>query len=411
MASVPAVLQAVNFARNPNRMAYTGQLPQRVSGVEVQGAIPRISADTMTISVDEVEAANTVLSSVGSSLGEIARQEIPKAVEAIKTEFVNNPYGLAGQVLGGAVLAKGIGSALPKRAPGLGVQGESAAKPRVQTGNRQTRPTKEDATPWVTADYTIKAAGRSNAGSSVPKRVGTVGVRDTVSAFAVRDEAVSRAALGAGLGAAVLANGQRDSGVLQSVPQTVPLVQFSVGNGLIDDAINEYPKRPESGEENANRRPTGTDNRNAGGTLVVNPSKYGNTLRIEGGYQFRPELAPRIEYVRVSELMGDDTAARTRNRTTEENATRNRTQNRQQEEYLYEYPYPTGVRTARTRRRIDIDIDIPRPKARKRKAKVKRRYGKRQIVNPLPWLWDEEPGFSRKLPETVDVVSVSELLA
>ena len=108
--------------------------------------------------------------------------------------------------------------------------------------------------------------------------------------------------------------------------------------------------------------------------------------------------------------MGENTGTKNNTRYSEENAEANRTQNRVREEFAYEYATATSPRGNRGKRRIDIDINLPRKVKGTKKRRV-RKYAKRQIVNPIPWLWDEEPGFAADIPKEVEMVSISTLLA
>lgn len=382
IASVPAALQTVNFLNNPNKMAYTGILPKNVSGVEVVGGGKPAISDSVTVSIDSVEQANSVLGELTTSGVELAQKELPKAVDAVVTEFQQNPYGLAGQVLGGALLTKGVGSVLPKKVTPsrIKVEGSPATSSRITGGGR-------------------------------PRSIGGGNV--------VKSDTRIKQAVTLGGGAAGAAKVLSESRVMgETMPQTVSTVRYTSNNDFIDDILDEYPTvdRPNTAEDSSNKNKTpGITNpgQGYGGTLVIRPVEQGNTLRVEGGWSFAPELAPRIEYVKVSELTGGENANQTRNpnKTGEEYGESNSTGNRVRSEYAYDYPTPTSVRTGRGKRRINLDIDIPRRPAKARKPKRRKKYAKRQIVNPIPWLWDEEPEFTADFPEKVELVSAAELLS
>ena len=374
VATVPAILQAGNYLVNPQRLVYNGDIPKTVSEVSVVGK-PVISGyDTLKVSVEDIEAANSVLGTAASSFGELAKREIPRAVDAIKTEFRENPYGLTGQIIGGAVLAKGVGSALPKKVtPKIKIEGEATTKSRVTGGG---------------------SAVRNRGGTNVVLR---------------NNDNVKKAATVGGLGAtAAYITENASPANVETIPQRVVTVTFNSNNSFIDDYIEDYP--PKEQTNNKNRNPTVTDNPTAGNTLIVRPYEPGNTLRVQGGTLFKPEISRVVDYVKVSEIMGENNANKNNTHYGEENAEANRTQNRVQNEFAYEYATVTAPRGSRGKRRIDIDIDLSR-KPKKKAKRTKRTYAKRQIVNPIPWLWDEVPSFSRKLPKTVETVSVDTLLA
>ena len=373
VATVPAILQAGNYLVNPQRLVYNGDIPKTVSGVNVDG-MPKISGvDSITISTDDVEVVNSVLGTAATSAGELAKEYIPKAVDAVKTEFRENPYGLTGQIIGGAILAKGVGSALPKKVtPKIKIEGEATTKSRVTGG-----------------------------GSAVRNRGGTnVVLRNS--------DNVKKAATVGGLGAtAAYITENASPANVETIPQRVVTVTFNSNNSFIDDYIEDYP--PKEQTNNKNRNPTVTDNPTAGNTLIVRPYEPGNTLRVQGGNLFKPEISRVVDYVKVSEIMGENNANKNNTRYGEENAEVNRTQNRVQNEFAYEYATVTAPRGSRGKRRIDIDIDLSR-KPKKKAKRTKRTYAKRQIVNPIPWLWDEVPGFAADIPKKVELIDVSSLL-
>lgn len=415
ISSVPAALQTANFMANPQKMAYTGELPQKVSGVAVANARPAIS-DTMTVSVDSVEQAGTVLGNLTTSAGELARQELPRVVEAVATEFRENPYGLAGQILGGAVLAKGIGRVAGGRKPaGVKVEGKPAASTQKRsTPDKQKYPTKEDAMPWVEADYTIKASRVGTSPSRGGMRPSQRVLSRDATGFADLTRTQKQAVLTSGAGAtAAYAAANADVVDIRDVPQRVMTISFTSGNGLVDDVLKDYPTRDkpstaqDSTEQNKNKSGGGFGN--AGGTLIVNPVKDANITRVTPAL-LGAELVPRIEYVRVREIADGESRIRNRDENKERYAEGTRVQNRVRDEFGFEYPRPTSVRTGRkSRRKVDIDIDIPRVTAKPKQKRRKKRYAKRQIVNPLPWLWDEDAAFSRKLPKEVLPVSAESL--
>lgn len=377
LGTVPAILQAGNYLINPQKLVYDGVLPKTVSGVSIDRT-PRISGDSVTVSIEDTQAANAVLGTVATSAGELVKQEGTRFVDAVITEAKQNPYGLAGQILGGAILAKGAGSILPKKVPNAKIEGEPTTPSRV-TGGGSTK-------------------GHNIGGGNV-----------------VVNKGLTKGLVTTGLagGAAVLS----ETGTTQktpTMPQKVVTYTFTNNNSFIDDLIDDYPQKPVTGNQNetgnTNANNSNNNNKNAGGTLVIRPVEFGNVLRIDGGMKFKSELTPRIEYVKITEIMGENTGNKNTNRYQDENAESTRTQNRVQEEFVFEYPTVTPTRPARTRRKIDIDIELPKRTQKKRVKKTKK-YAKRQIVNPLPWLWDEEPSFSRKLPQKVEMVSVDTLLA
>lgn len=420
VSSVPAALQAVNFMNNPQKQAYTGQLPQKISGVSLVNDRPAIS-DTMTVSVDSVEQANTVLGELTTSAGKLAQQELPKVVDYVATEFRENPYGLAGQILGGAVLAKGIGRTItPKKPSTLKIEGEKV-KSKTSSANdrKQTRPTKEEATPWVNADYTIKASrfgGSPSARSGGPMPFREVVSRNAVN-FADLTQMQKQAALttGAGGTAAYLA-GSAEVVDIRDVPRQVMTISFSNANSLVDEILEDYPTkdRPSTAEDSNNRNSGRTSGgvQYGGGTLVINPVKDANITRIEGSTIFRPEFRV-VDMVKVSELLRDEsgTSNRTRDKYVQEYAPRTRTGEESRYEFAYDVPAVSSPRTKRGKKRIDIDIDIPRKEAKPKVKRKKPRYGKRQIINPIPWLWDEEPEFTAEIPRKVETVSAEEILS
>lgn len=377
LGTVPAILQAGNYLINPQKLVYDGVLPKTVSGVSIDRT-PTLSGDSVTVSIEDTQVANAVLGTVATSAGELVKQEGTRFVDAVITEAKQNPYGLAGQILGGAILAKGAGSILPKKVPNAKIEGEPTTPSRV-TGGGSTK-------------------GRNIGGGNI-----------------VVNKGLTKGLVTTGLagGAAALS----ETGTTQktpTMPQKVVTYTFTNNNSFIDDLIDDYPQKPVTGNQNetgnTNANNSNNNNKNAGGTLVIRPVEFGNVLRIDGGMKFKSELTPRIEYVKITEIMGENTGNKNTNRYQDENAESTRTQNRVQEEFVFEYPTVTPTRPARTRRKIDIDIELPKRTQKKRVKKTKK-YAKRQIVNPLPWLWDEEPSFSRKLPKTVETVSVDTLLA
>lgn len=379
VATIPAILQAGNYVINPQRLVYNGDIPKTVSGVSVVGE-PVISGyDTLKVSVEDIEAANSVLGTAASSFGELAKREIPRAVDAIKTEYRENPYGLTGQIIGGAVLAKGVGSALPKKVtPNIKIEGEATTKSRVTGG-----------------------------GSVVRNRGGT-------NVVLQKNDNVKKAVTVGGLGAtAAYVTDKLSTSKTETIPQRVVTVTFSPNNDFIDDYTKDYPQKEDS--DTKNKTPTGSTYSNDGGTLVIRPTNQGNTLRVEGGNVFAPEFTPNIDYVRVNELLNkDDVKSNNRNKNNNrfvaENVNNLRNQNRVRAEYAFEYAAPTSPRgKKRTKRRIDIDIDLS-SKSKTQKKSTKKRYAKRQIVNPIPWLWDEEPGFAADIPKKVELIDVSALL-
>lgn len=373
IATVPAILQAGDFYNNPQRIVYNGEIPKTIPGVSVNGN-PTLSGNTVSVSIEESDVVNTVLGESVNTGGELAKKYLPKMVDSVVTEFKENPYGVVGQVLGGAVLAKGVGAALPKKiTPAkLTIEGKPATSSRV-TG-----------------------------GANTPSRGGAnVVIQDNAAKLA--------GATGLAGGAAyVTENIQFTAGKTPTVPQRVVTYTFTGNTGFIDDLVDEYPKREE--DENKNKTPGNTNNQNAGGTLVIRPTEGANVLRIQGSTLFRPEFSPRVDYVKITEIMGENTGTKNNTRYSEENAEANRTQNRVREEFAYEYATVTTPRGNRGKRRIDIDINLPRKVKGTKKRRV-RKYAKRQIVNPIPWLWDEEPGFAADIPKEVEMVSISTLLA
>lgn len=420
VATIPAILQAGNYVVNPQRLVYNGDIPKTVSEVSVVGK-PIISGyDTLKVSVEDVEAANSVLGTAASSFGELAKREIPRAVDAIKTEFRENPYGLTGQIIGGAVLAKGVGSALPKKVTPtkMNIEGKTGkeAEAKPTTKGNQKAPSRRDNPAQINADFTIKTA-RARAdkirqtvrGMSTPRNVGGYNV-----VFQNVDNTLQKAATIGGLGVtAAYVTDKLSTGKTETIPQRVVTVTFSANNDFIDDYTKDYPQKEDS--DTKNKTPTGSTYSNDGGNLVIRPTNQGNTLKIEGGNVFAPEFTPNIDYVRVNELLNkDDVKSNNRNKNNNrfvaENVNNLRNQNRVRAEYAFEYSAPTSPRgKKRTKRRIDIDIDLSR-KSKTQKKSTKKRYAKRQIVNPIPWLWDEVPSFSRKLPKTVELIEVSTLL-
>lgn len=63
------------------------------------------------------------------------------------------------------------------------------------------------------------------------------------------------------------------------------------------------------------------------------------------------------------------------------------------------------------RRYKDTDVNKEDEKDKKKRKRKSKKYSKRQIVNPLPWLWDDNPKYSAKIPKVVKLVVVSDLLA
>ena len=73
--------------------------------------------------------------------------------------------------------------------------------------------------------------------------------------------------------------------------------------------------------------------------------------------------------------------------------------------------YTSDISPLKERRKHkDIDIDGNDKSNRKKKKRVSKRYGKRQIVNPIPWLYDSDKKFTQKIPKKVMLVQVSDIL-
>ena len=452
IASVPAALQTINFLNNPNRMAYTKDLPKSISGVQLDAGLPNISADRLTITVDDVETVDTVLGAVATSAGELARQEIPRFIEGVKQEFIDNPYGLAGQIVGGAVLAKGVSGAVPKRVKVRGIEGEPAVKPKTQTVNdrKQTRPTKEDAQPWVTAEYTIKASARDAVIRNLPKIVRRINQRDSMSyGYVSRTNSAQKAAGLAGAGAVAEIISGSDAERTLPIPQRVATVSYTKveagDEGIVtrlptkkDDVngggvLTRLPSKSEElgGEGVVTRLPTKKEDVNGSGVVTRLPTKKEDVTKDEIVTRLPSKISElnseqiitrlpskQAELMRSGELTSNRTKRQTavkekeksQNKNREEYSEANRTQNRVREEFAYEYATATSPRGNRGKRRIDIDINLPRKVKGTKKRRV-RKYAKRQIVNPIPWLWDEEPGFAADIPKEVEMVSISTLLA
>jgi hypothetical protein len=71
---------------------------------------------------------------------------------------------------------------------------------------------------------------------------------------------------------------------------------------------------------------------------------------------------------------------------------------------------PNGnPRDNKNKRKIP-DIDIPEKKKGKKRTTRRKRFTKRQIINPIPWLWDKGINPISLLPQKVSLIRVNEIL-
>ena len=428
LATPAAILQAANYLNNPKKLSYSGNLPQSVSGINIAGSTPNISG-TITVSIDEAQAANAALGTVATSAGELAKKVIPQYVEAIKQEAIENPYGLAGQVLGGALLAKGVSSALPKKVSPRGIEGQKTTG-KTQNTPKQSKVNRQDTSNvWVDAEYTIKTSARDAITRDLPKNMRRINLRESIDyGYVTRTNTAQKVAGIAGVGVISEMLTGSDQEQTNLLPQKVATISYTkVINGE-DGIVTRLPTKKEDmyKESIPTRLPTKKEDmykESVPTRLVTEELNYrdSNNTANRNKYDIIPR---RVDVNANSNLMKYDIGTVRINRNTEENknkravanknkeenAERTRNQNRVEEGYIYEYTTVSSPRVNRGKRRVDIDIELPKRTQKKRVKKTKK-YAKRQIVNPLPWLWDEEPSFSRKLPQKVEMVSVDTLLA